>query len=118
LITVDSNNNITISRGDTATLTITAMDTSVSPPVPFEFNAEDDIIFTVKKDPKNATALIEKTVHSDSTGVITIELTTSDTSERAFGTYSYDIRCKFTNDKVYTPQTPRNFIIAEVDGNV
>lgn len=121
MITVDTNNNITISRGDTGTITITAMDTSVSPSVPFEFDSEDDILFTVKKDSKNTTALIEKTVHSDTTGVIIIELASSDTNERAFGTYSYDVRCIFANGKVYTPPAfspPKDFKIVEVDGNV
>lgn len=83
MLVIDENNNIILTRGDTATLDIELTNESGEP---YEMTANDRIIFSVRRLYGVGDVLIEKT---SSTPVI--ELSTIDTKNLSFGSYKYDI---------------------------
>lgn len=97
--------DITISRGDTADLTI-GLD-----------GAEDGdtVVLTVKKDPASQ-ALIEKTALADD-GQAIFYFQSADTQDLSFGTYLWDLRIFGGNGDVTTPFRPKKFCVVEVVGN-
>ena len=103
-----SGKDITISKGDTATISIT-----LTGDVP----GNDTIaLFTVRENVNTCNAKLEKRlgVHD---GVIVLELTSKDT-DLPFAAYVWDIRLLYENGDVYTPFKPAKFIVCEVVGDV
>lgn len=81
--------NITLTRGDTARITVTMEDAAGTPYVP---QTGDSILFTCKKTWISDEALITKTIP---TNTLELELLPEDTEELPFDSYVYDI--KLTN---------------------
>lgn len=85
---IDSNNNITIVRGDYLSLTLELFDEEGEPYTP---QTGDSIRFAVAEEwgnTRKTDCLIYKTIDTSS---MVIEITASDTKKLDFGTYKYDI---------------------------
>ena len=100
--------NVTISRGDTGTLTIT-----------FTGDVPDDntvALVTVRKNVNDIDAVWEKRLEINE-GVVVVPLTTEDTDIPWFD-YWWDVRLLYQNGDVYTPFEPALFRVCEVVGDV
>lgn len=62
--------------------------------VPYILQAGETLIFGIKKDPRELTPLIKKTVAVGEGGVYTVEFTPDDTADLPFGKYFYDVSVK------------------------
>lgn len=83
MIKIDDENNVYLTRGDTATLRVNITDASGEP---YSMLPADRLIFTVRRLPEKGSPVIDKTVAGN---VITIS--TDDTKELTFGKYKFDI---------------------------
>ena len=101
--------SISITKGDTATFTITFTGQDVP---------EDgtDVLVSLKKTKTSATAVWEKRLKIAS-GVVSVLLRTIDTNID-FGQYWWDVRILFSDGSVYTPMQPASFKVVEVIGDV
>lgn len=97
--------NITITRGDTASLEIT-----FTGDVP---SSGDTVVMAVKKALNDGRPVFEKTGEA-SEGAITFDIDVEDTAQLAFGTYWWDLRIFYSDGQVTTPFSPRKFIVGEV----
>lgn len=106
MLVVDENNNIKITRGDSAELTIALKDAEGET---YDYS-EDVVKFGVKRSAFDTSCVIEKTV-TDSKVV----LTPADTETLEFGDYLYDVEVRHTNEseevEVYTPISAARFTI-------
>jgi hypothetical protein len=100
---IDSEKNITMTKGDTASLEITL----TSDGSPYAMQAGDKLYLTVRNSAK--TVIFEKEL----TGESAFEIVTSDTSELETGAYLYSVTMIFEGGERYTPIPNQNFIIAE-----
>lgn len=116
------NGAITLSRGDTASFTVTATGHT--------FAAEDRALFTVKD---SASAVILERVYALDTalgnGVFLVQLSNSDTDQLPAGVYSWDVRYVLhpyydstgriiDGDQVITPKTAQNLTLISTVGEV
>lgn len=103
---------ITITKGDTASLTITATNRT--------FASEDRAVFTVAN--KGATTILFEQEYALNDGAFTVEFTNSETDKWAPGQYLWQVRYVFTptrdqNNKingglgVQTPDDPQGFVV-------
>lgn len=76
-------NNIYLTRGDTAILRVAITDETGEP---YTMLPEDRLIFTVRRIPDRGTPVISKTVAGN-----VITLLTEDTKDLTFGKYKFDI---------------------------
>lgn len=83
MLYIDEDDNIKLTRGDTAVIDIEITDASGSP---YVMQPLDELIFTVRKIYDAGSVVINKTLQ---TPVIT--LVTNDTKDLTFGLYRYDI---------------------------
>lgn len=83
MLYIDEDDNIKLTRGDTAVIDIEITDASGNP---YIMQPLDELIFTVRKIYDAGSVVIEKTLQ---TPVIT--LVTNDTKDLTFGLYRYDI---------------------------
>lgn len=99
-------NDISITRGDNATLhvTMTTLDGE-----PYQLTQEDTLVLTVKKKTKDVTALIH--LVADENGTFSIE--PDDTNFLKFGSYKYDIQLTTSDGKIYTIIPPSIFKVSE-----
>ena len=102
MLHIDEDQNITLTRGDSATFGLTVKQNTSS----YDFS-RDTVKFTVKKNVNTDDILFQKTF---SNGVI--NLTPSDTSDLKYGTYYYDVQLKNTSNGIYTVIPPSKFIVA------
>ena len=102
MLHIDEDQNITLTRGDSATFGLTVKQNTSS----YDFS-NDTVKFTVKKNVNTNDILFQKTF---SNGVI--NLTPSDTSDLKYGTYYYDVQVKNTSNGIYTVIPPSKFIVA------
>ena len=102
MLHIDDDQNITLTRGDSATFGLTVKQNTSS----YDFS-NDTVKFTVKKNVNTDDILFQKTF---SNGVI--NLTPSDTSDLKYGTYYYDVQLKTQSDGIYTVIAPSKFIVA------
>ena len=102
MLHIDDDQNITLTRGDSATFGLTVKQNTSS----YDFS-RDTVKFTVKKNVNTDDILFQKTF---SNGVI--NLTPSDTSGLKYGTYYYDVQLKNTSNGIYTVIAPSKFIVA------
>ncbi len=102
MLHIDDDQNITLTRGDSATFGLTVKQNTSS----YDFS-NDTVKFTVKKNVNTNDILFQKTF---SNGVI--NLTPSDTSDLKYGTYYYDVQLKNTSNGIYTVIPPSKFIVA------
>lgn len=103
MLYVDSDNNIKLTRGDTASFDLTITENTTS----YDFS-NDTVVFTVKKNVYTDTILIQKTF---SDGII--NLTPSDTNPLNYGTYYYDVQLTTPGGSVFTVIPPTKFTVAE-----
>ena len=100
--------DVTISRGDTGTLTIT-----------FTGDVPDDntvALVTVRKNVNDIEPVWEKRLAIND-GVVVVPLTQADTDIPWFD-YWWDVRLLYQNGDVYTPFEPAMFRVCEVVGDV
>lgn len=101
-------NDIALTRGDTLTLGL-RFGGRVAPPTA-------RALFTVKKNPRDRQAVIEKTLPiRDSAAVLT--LAPEDTRALSVRTYFWDVRLLYAEGQVYTPMEYAAFQVLEVIGN-
>lgn len=84
MIHIDDN-NITITRGDTALLTLSITDQDDQPYIPVE---GDNIYLTIKPDINNEYYVLKKKFND----IQKLSITKSDTIDLNFGKYFYDVR--------------------------
>lgn len=99
--------NITLSRGDTATLDLT-----FSGDVP---QAGDTVVMSLKTSPNDKKPKWEKVVKGAPT--VSFEIDSADTAGLPFGTYYWDARIFYQNGNVTTPFPPKKFVVSEVVTN-
>ena len=102
MFSVDSNNNITLTRGDSASLCVDLYDTNGDQ---YILKEGDYIVFSMAADYDTA-AILKKISASPS-----ITLAPADTQELAVGAYLYDIAIRTSSGDVYTPIGVSKFII-------
>lgn len=103
MLLIDEDNNITLTRGDTATLELTVKDDGVS------YDFSDDLVqLTVKRNTVTDTVIFQKTFTS---GVVVID--NSDTAKLHYTDLVYDVQLIKTGGGVYTVIPPRKFTVAE-----
>lgn len=100
--------NVTISRGDTGTLTVT-----LTGDVPANSTVA---LVTVRTDVNRTSAVWEKEFPVNN-GQIVIPLTTKET-DIPWADYVWDIRLLYENGDIYTPFAPSVFRVCEVVGDV
>ena len=103
MLNIDTQNNITLTRGDTAELTLTVKKNGVS----YDFSS-DYVQFTVKRTTVTQDIVIQKTFDTD-----TIKILPDDTKNLTYTDLKYDVQIIDTNGNVYTVIPPKHFIIAE-----
>lgn len=103
MLIVDSNNNIKLTRGDTAILTLSVTRNGSA----YDFSS-DLVQFTVKRNTVTEDILIQKTFNGTS-----ITINPSDTKNLQYTNLKYDVQIITNTNKVYTVITPKDFIITE-----
>lgn len=103
MLTVDSENNITLTRGDTAILTLTVKKNGN------DYDFSDDLTqFTVKRNTVTSEIVFQKTFTGTS-----IQIDPSDTKDLYYTDLKYDVQLITPDNEVYTVITPHDFIVAE-----
>lgn len=102
MFSVDSNNNITLTRGDSASLYADLYDANGDQ---YILKEGDYIVFSMAADYDTA-AILKKISASPS-----ITLAPADTQELTIGTYLYDIAIRTSSGDVYTPIGVSKFIV-------
>lgn len=87
---------ITLTRGDSAKITISIYDSVGNPYTP---QTGDKVRFALKRNYTSEDALIKKQIP---TNTLELELLPSDTESLAFGSYVYDIELTYANGDVDT----------------
>lgn len=109
MLNIDSENNITLTRGDTATLTLTVKRNGED----YDYS-EDLTQFTVKRNTVTSEIVFQKTFTGSS-----IIINPSDTKDLFYTDLKYDVQLITPENEVYTVITPADFIIdEEVNFNV
>lgn len=110
MLSVDTNNNITLTRGDTAVIDLAITIDGEA------YDYSNDLVqFTVKKDTVTSDKILQKNFNGTS---ITID--PADTSGLDYQTFKYDVQIITQSGDVFTVIPPRNLTIAEevnFDGN-
>jgi hypothetical protein len=100
---------ISLTRGDTARLTVTPTIGEGDEKQPYIVQEDDVLTFTVKKNYGDSETLIEKKI----TGSTMFHFEPKDTKDLAFGKYKYDVQITFPNGDNYTFLDKKEFIITE-----
>ena len=100
---IDDDNNITLTRGDTAEITLTVVKDGD------EYDFSDDLTqLTVKRNTVTSEIIFQKTFTGS-----TIVITPADTKDLFYTDLKFDVQLITLDNKVYTVIPPRDFIIAE-----
>lgn len=103
------NNNIQLTRGDTADLTVQL--TNQTTQEDYVMSESDILTLTIKRTVNDEEVCAQKTV----TGINRIHISPSDTNQLSFGKYIYDVELKTSDGDVYTIIEPTRFdILPEV----
>lgn len=106
MLYIDEDNNIKLTRGDTAIIDVELKDEYGEP---YAMTANDRLIFTLRKIWDKGNILLEKTV-----SIPEFNFSTQDTKNLDFGTYCYDIYIYNTSsEKLDTFIAEKTFIIGE-----
>lgn len=104
---IDENNNIFLTRGDTAVLLLSVVD---SEGTPYDFS-NDTVQLTVKTSVYTDDLVFQKNITNGH-----FEIEPADTSDLPYGKYFYDVQIVTPNDKVYTVIPPKEFyVLSEVN---
>lgn len=110
MLTVDKDNAIHLTRGDTARLLLSSVVNLVTGKE-YILSADDTVTFTVKKTVYDTTPAVQITVP----GGAAIHIKPEDTKEMAFGNYLYDVQLTTADSDVYTVIPPTKFeVLKEV----
>ena len=115
---------ISLSRGDTGALTVTAQATLAGSP--FTFGADDRALFSIKN--ANGEIIIQK-VCAMTNNAFTVYFLNADTDSLAPGSYSWDVRYVIhpyydasgklvDGDQVITPKAPMTMNLLTVVGDI
>lgn len=109
MLYIDSDNNIKLTRGDSASFDLTVKQGEQS------YDYSNDLVqFTVKRNTITEDVIIQKTFTSGS-----ITLTPSDTKDLYYGGMVYDVQVITPDNDVFTVIGPRRFELTdEVNFNV
>ena len=106
MLKIDEDDNIYLTRGDTAILRVDITDETGKP---YSMLPEDRLIFTVRKIPDRSHPVISKTVAGN-----VITLFTDDTKDLTFGKYKFDIYLyNSSSDKLDTFIADKTFEVGE-----
>lgn len=109
MFTIDSENTIQLTRGDTARFSVAIE--SDSEGGSYVMHEEDILRLTVKKSTKDDESRFQKVIK----GSTSFHIEPADTKDLAFGKYIYDIELSTTAGDVFTIVGPATFeILAEV----
>jgi len=99
MLTIDIDNNITMTRGDTAKFNIGVF--SLDNNSPYVITANDVVMFTLRKEPKKSADDVDFLIQKEAPlGLLTLD--PADTEDLAYITYYYDIQITLENLEVYT----------------
>lgn len=107
-----SNNDVSLTRGDTARLTVPTYVTINDEKQPYTVKEDDVLTLTVKKDYADEVPLIEKKI----TGSNMFHIKPEDTKELDFGTYKYDVQLTTADGDNYTVIDDKKFNITKEVG--
>lgn len=108
MLTIDKDNTIHLTRGDTARLLIDRA-ANLATGKDYEFKPTDVVEMAVKKSVCDETALIRKSV----SGGEAIHILPEDTKPLAFGRYVYDVQLTTAEGDVYTVVTLATFEVTK-----
>lgn len=106
MLNIDENNNVTLTRGDNASIAVALKNPDGSD---YTLQSGDVLLFTVKYNCITEDIIIQKDISSD--GII--NLIPSDTNDLLYDVYFYDVQLTRANGDVNTVIPPRDFIVAK-----
>lgn len=106
MLNIDENNNITLTRGDSASIAVGLKNPDGSD---YTLQSGDVLMFTVKYNCITEDVIIQKDISSD--GII--NLLPADTAALLYDVYFYDVQLTRANGAVNTVIPPRDFIVAK-----
>ena len=110
MLTIDNDNNITITRGDTGKFNINI--TSLDNNNPYVITDHDIVMFTLRETPKRSADDIDFILQKEAPmGLLTIDPV--DTEDLPYITYYYDIQITLENLEVHTVIDWRKFTIGK-----
>jgi len=104
MLDIDTNNNITLTRGDSASISVALKNPDGTD---YTLQSGDSLLFTVKHNCITENIVIQKDISED--GII--NLIPTDTNTLLYGVYFYDVQLTRANGSVNTVIPPRDFII-------
>lgn len=107
MLYVNTDGSISLTRGDTARLSVTIRNSLLDDD--YNMQPEDTLTLSVKKSVRNDELCFQKISH----GVNTFRIDPADTKSLSFGKYVYDVQLTTTNNEVYTIIEPSKFVILE-----
>ena len=99
------NNEIYLTRGDTASFTLDIVDDTRAK---YAITDDDQILFTVKRSTSDTAVILQKAVVDK-----TITIKPAETADLPYGTYYYDVQLSRPDGFVATVITPTHFTICE-----
>lgn len=106
MLAIDENNNITLTRGDSASISVALKNPDGTA---YNLQSGDELLFTVKYNCITEDIIIQKDISTDAI----INLIPSDTKDLLYGEYFYDVQLTRANGDVNTVIPPRDFIVAK-----
>lgn len=106
MLAIDDNNNITLTRGDSASISVALKNPDGTD---YTLQSGDELLFTVKYNCITEDIIIQKDISTDAI----INLIPSDTKDLLYGEYFYDVQLTRANGDVNTVIPPRDFIVAK-----
>ena len=106
MLNIDENNNVTLTRGDSASISVALKNPDGSD---YTLQSGDVLLFTVKYNCITEDIIIQKDISSD--GII--NLIPADTNNLLYDVYFYDVQLTRANGDVNTVIPPRDFIVAK-----
>lgn len=104
MLIIDEKNNIHLTRGDTAKLTLTVMTIDQT-----QYDYSNDLTqFTVKRNTVTEDIIFQKTFTGD-----TVIIEPTDTKDLYYTDLKYDVQLITPDSEVYTVIAPADFIIEE-----
>lgn len=107
MLYVDKNNNIRLTRGDTARFVVSVKNEVTQQS--YDIQSTDTLTMTIKDSIRDGEACVQKT----STGSNVFHILPSDTSGLNFGKYVYDVQLTTASGDVYTVVEPATFELME-----
>ncbi|HAD77138.1 MAG TPA: hypothetical protein DCG08_03920 [Dialister sp.] len=99
------NNAISLTRGDTATFRLEIKNQDGTP---YDIQAEDQVLFTIKKSTKDTDVIIQKAAINNR-----ITIAAKETESLAYGTYYYDVELRRPDGLVATVIPPHVLRLTE-----